>query len=253
MKAHFLTDRGQVRSHNEDSGGVFYNLGGQVLAIIADGMGGHQAGDVASQMATRLLQEKWEQTEQVSSPDVAETWVQAAVLEANTAIFQYAHEHEACYGMGTTIVIAIILDETLTIAHIGDSRAYMITDETMKQITEDHSFVNALIQSGQISKEEATYHPRKNVVLKALGTEETVSCDVRTLSLEQNDLLLLCTDGLTDKMSDEEIYTMVCSDSDLYQAGKKMVQLANERGGEDNISLVLIQHDKPEERAGEPL
>ncbi|RFA37665.1 protein phosphatase [Virgibacillus dokdonensis] len=251
MKAHFLTDRGQVRSHNEDSGGVFYNVAGQAQAIIADGMGGHQAGDVASQMATRLLQDKWEKTQQVDTPEMAEAWVKDAVQEANTAIFQHAQEHEACHGMGTTIVIAIILDDALTIAHIGDSRAYVINNEQMKQITEDHSFVNALVQSGQISKEEAVYHPRKNVVLKALGTEENVTCDVRTLSLEQNDLLLLCTDGLTDKLTDDEIYSMIYSGEELCHIGKKMIQVANERGGEDNISLVLIQHDKPEERAGE--
>ncbi|MBU5266058.1 Stp1/IreP family PP2C-type Ser/Thr phosphatase [Virgibacillus proomii] len=251
MKAHFQTDRGQVRSHNEDSGGIFYNAANQLLAVIADGMGGHQAGDVASQMATHLLQEKWEKTEGLNSPDEAETWVEKVVADVNTSVYQHAQENEECFGMGTTIVIAILLNDILTIAHIGDSRAYIISDETISQITEDHSLVNALVQSGQISKDEAAHHPRKNVVLKALGTEGSVTCDVRSLKFNLDETLLLCTDGLTDKVSDNEIYSLVQAKSELSSVGQNLIALANERGGEDNISLILIQRETPTKKVGE--
>ncbi len=247
MKAHFLTDRGLVRTHNEDSGGIFYNTSGQFLAVIADGMGGHQAGDVASQMATSLLEEKWEQSRKLHTPEATETWISNVMIEINASIFQHAQENEECHGMGTTIVVAIVIGDFMTIAHIGDSRCYFYTEEGLKQVTEDHSLVNALVQSGQISKDDAISHPRKNVVLRALGTEEEIDSDVKTLGLEEDDKLLLCTDGLTDKVLDEELFELMQTTDGLYEAGEKMIALANERGGEDNISLILFQYTAAEE------
>ncbi|GAA0422057.1 MAG: Stp1/IreP family PP2C-type Ser/Thr phosphatase [Bacillota bacterium] len=250
MKARFLTDRGQVRSHNEDSGGVFYNSSGQFLAVIADGMGGHQAGDVASQMATTLLEEKWNACDHIDSPEETENWVQNAIREINVAIYNHAQENKECYGMGTTIVIVIVIRDFMTIAHIGDSRCYKRSGDGLKQITEDHSLVNALVQSGQITKDDALSHPRKNVVLKALGTEEVIESDVMSLGLEPEDRLLLCTDGLTDKVMDKELSEIMDASTDLQEIGEKMISLANERGGEDNISLIIFQYS-PSEEAGE--
>ncbi|PAV29953.1 protein phosphatase [Virgibacillus profundi] len=250
MKGLFLTDTGQVRSHNEDSGGIFYNASGQLMAVIADGMGGHQAGDVASQMATAFLKEEWATCSKLNFPDEAEAWLTKTVMTINEKIFQHALQNEACFGMGTTIVIAICIDDIITVAHIGDSRCYILNDNGFKQITEDHSLVNALVQSGQISKDDALSHPRKNVVLKALGTEEEIDADIQTLGLEQGDKILLCTDGLTDKVLDNELLELIQSPDNINAIGEKMIELANNRGGEDNISLIIIHHD-PSPKEGE--
>ncbi|MFC3040283.1 Stp1/IreP family PP2C-type Ser/Thr phosphatase [Virgibacillus xinjiangensis] len=243
MKGTFLTNTGRVRSHNEDAGGIFHNAAGQCLAVIADGMGGHKAGDVASRMATSLLEKKWAESSLFTKPDQTEEWVAQAVEEINQAIFTKSQENKECQGMGTTIVITIFVDDFVTIAHIGDSRCYRIQDGTFKQVTEDHSLVNALVQSGQISKEEAQHHPRKNVVLKALGTESDVSADIKTLSLESGSIYFLCTDGLTDKVMDEEIADSFLSRDDLTDIGERLINVANDRGGEDNISLIILHHD----------
>lgn len=242
MRGQFLTDTGQVRGHNEDAGGIFYNAAGQFMAVIADGMGGHQAGDVASQMALKLIGEKWQESNELSSPEETKEWLVQAITDVNETVYQHAQNNEECHGMGTTIVIAVCIDDVATIAHIGDSRCYMFNEAGFQQITEDHTLVNALVQSGQISKKDAQEHPRKNVVLKALGTEDQVTADVISIGFEQGDKLLLCSDGLTDKMEDEEIAERLKQDGDLHDAAEQLINLANERGGEDNISLIIIEH-----------
>ncbi|SHF50382.1 Stp1/IreP family PP2C-type Ser/Thr phosphatase [Ornithinibacillus halophilus] len=246
MIGQFLTDRGQVRSHNEDAGGLFYNQSGQLLAIIADGMGGHQAGDVASQMATKTLEEKWMQTTTLDTPEETENWLTNVLEEANSSIYQQSLEKDECQGMGTTIVVVICNEEFITVAHIGDSRCYIQNSHGFKQITEDHSLVNALVQSGQISKVDAQLHPRKNVVLKALGTEEKVESDIQTLGWEEGDKLLLCSDGLSDKVMEEELSEYIKTIESIENTGEKLITLANQRGGEDNVSLVIVQHELAE-------
>ncbi len=246
----FLTDRGKVRTHNEDAGGIFYNESNQLLAIIADGMGGHQAGDVASQMAINAMKERWEETKRFSSPEEVETWLKKHISEVNALIYRHAQSNKECEGMGTTIVSAVCLDEHLIIAHIGDSRCYVFRQQTIEQVTEDHSLVNALVQSGQLSKDDAATHPRRNVVLRALGSEEKVNMDVQTVPLEKGIKVLLCSDGLTDKIRDEELSEIVSEDKPIEEIGRKLIDLANERGGEDNISLILLVDDAKVE-AGE--
>lgn len=247
MNGLFLTDRGKIRDHNEDSGGIFYNRDGIFLAIIADGMGGHQAGDVASQMAAAQIQEKWEKSAELFTPDEMESWLTGSILDVNKALFEHASENEACQGMGTTIVITVCTKEFITVAHVGDSRCYIANEHGFKQLTEDHSLVNALVKSGQISKEDAQHHPRKNVVLKAVGTEEQVESEIRSMEWELGDTLLLCSDGLTDKLTDDKLFELLQTQTDLQGKGQQMIDLANELGGEDNISLLLIQHDVPGE------
>lgn len=237
-----MTDRGQVRSHNEDAGGIYYNTHGQFLAIIADGMGGHQAGDVASQMATTLMQDKWQNSIKLNTPEDTEKWLGNTIAEINESIYQHAVNNEECQGMGTTLVVAICMEDYITIAHIGDSRCYLLNEDVLKQITEDHSLVNALVQSGQISKDDAHEHPRKNVVLKALGTEEHVVADVKSLGLDKGNKLLLCSDGLTDKVVDEELSGVIQLTKGMDEIGQQLIDLANDRGGEDNISLIIIHY-----------
>jgi len=243
----FLTDRGQIRSHNEDSGGIFYNQKGELLAIIADGMGGHQAGDVASGMATSLLRGRWEELVNSGGPQQVESWLANAIVEVNREIFNYGKGKEECHGMGTTIVVAICLKDFATIAHIGDSRCYLFNENGFRQVTEDHSLVNELVRVGQITKNDAEHHPRKNVLLKALGTEEHVKPDIKTIEWEAGNALLLCSDGLSNKLSEEELKAMLEKEPNLGSGGQALVNLANERGGEDNISLAMIRYEQAPE------
>lgn len=250
MKTKYLTDRGQVRKHNEDSGGVFYNPSNQLLAIIADGMGGHRAGDVASQMAVSIIQEKWQESTAFISPEQTEKWLSKTLQEVNKSIYDKALQNDAYSGMGTTIVVIISVNDFVTVAHVGDSRCYISNENGFNQVTEDHSLVNELVRSGQITADDAVYHPRKNIVLKALGTEEEVTPDVQSLSWEYGDKILLCTDGLTDKLSNEELSTFIQLDN-IQETGKQLIDVANERGGEDNISLIILYRNHSDE-VGEP-
>lgn len=252
MEAYFLTDQGQVRGHNEDSGGIYYNSSGQLLAVIADGMGGHQAGDIASEMAVSIIQQGWNESETLKAPEETEAWLADILFQVNHEIYHLASQKEEYAGMGTTIVVAINCGDFFTVAHIGDSRCYLQNSNGFKQITEDHSLVNELVRTGQISKEDAEQHPRKNIVLRALGTEENVDADIRSLSWEIGDKLLLCSDGLSDKISNEKILEFIRSEEQLEQISHSLIDLANERGGEDNISLVIIHHTPPSKVGGEP-
>lgn len=243
MEGYFLTHQGKVRSHNEDSGGIYYNTNEQILAVIADGMGGHQAGDVASEMATSIIQKRWEETKGFQNPEKAEEWLSTVISELNESIFDHALKNNECEGMGTTVVAAICTKEFITIAHIGDSRCYIFNENGFMQITEDHSLVNELIRAGQITKDDAEYHPRKNVLIKALGTEKSVAEDLQSIGWEEGNKLLLCSDGLTNKITDEELKEFIQSGKDIQEVGAEMIQLANDRGGEDNISLIILHHD----------
>lgn len=242
MKTVFLSDRGKVRQHNEDSAGVFQNLDGAILAIVADGMGGHRAGDVASSMTIQLFHDYWKQTYNMDTPKKAEQWLRGHVEIINERVYKYAFENKECQGMGTTIVVAICTKQFATIGHIGDSRCYMISEGNMSLVTEDHSLVNELVRHGEISKEDAEYHPRKHVLLRALGTEQQVTLDVKTLVIEQGDQLLLCSDGLSNKVSVEEMESMLQTDATLEKKGEQLIERANDMGGEDNITLVLVDY-----------
>lgn len=242
LNGYSLSDKGKVRSHNEDSVGLFVNSNRQQLAVIADGMGGHNAGDVASGMVSSLLKEKWHESEKINLPENAESWLLQTIVDINNKVFAYAQDHSECAGMGTTVVAAICTNDFVTIAHIGDSRCYLYNEQGFKQITEDHSLVNELVRSGQISKDDAEYHPRKNVLLKALGTELDVQADVQTIGWEKGDKLLLCSDGLSNKVTDVELEDFLSDSRSLEDLAVALVHLANDRGGEDNISLALLHY-----------
>lgn len=242
MKAVFMTDRGKVRQHNEDNGGVFFNVSGQKIAIVADGMGGHRAGDVASHLTIMKLKEKWEETNGIQSAEQAENWLRENIKLVNLDVFQHAQNHLECEGMGTTIVAVILTELFSTIAHIGDSRCYILNESGFSQITEDHSLVNELVRTGQISKEDAENHPRKNVLTRALGTEVFVDMDIKTIVFEEGDFLLLCSDGLSNKVHEHEMASTLKSEKTIEDKAATLIELANEYGGEDNISLVIIEH-----------
>ncbi|MGM9986567.1 MAG: Stp1/IreP family PP2C-type Ser/Thr phosphatase [Bacillaceae bacterium] len=244
MRAYSLSDKGKVRLHNEDSVGIYLNKIHQLLAIVADGMGGHRAGDIASSMAISLIGEAWRNAEEIHTPAEAEAWLLKEIKHVNKQLLQYSLENEDCQGMGTTVVISICVEAFTTIAHVGDSRCYAMMNGEFSQVTEDHSLVNELVRSGHISREDAEFHPRKNVLLRAIGTEEHVDIDVRSLEWEENDVLLLCSDGLSNKISTEEMLAILQTEETLESKASVMIQKANELGGEDNITLVLIDHDE---------
>ncbi|WP_080874801.1 Stp1/IreP family PP2C-type Ser/Thr phosphatase [Oceanobacillus timonensis] len=252
MKGLFLTHCGQVRNHNEDAGGIFENKSAQPIAVIADGMGGHQAGDVASMLAVENIKNKWEETEQIENAEDIKQWFQNIIRETNAQIFHKAQENKQLEGMGTTLVAAVMIRNSLIIAHIGDSRLYIARGGQMEQLTEDHSFVNELVKRGEITEGDAEVHPYKNYIIRALGTDAEVDTDVRTLTWQVGDRLLLCSDGLSDKMSQSELAQFITSDKEMGEIGQQLIDLANQRGGEDNISLILMAHDGSDSEAGEP-
>ncbi len=244
MVAIFKTDKGKVRRHNEDNGGVFKNKQGHLLAIVADGMGGHKAGEVASEIAVNHLHEQWDKIDHEPTPEWAEQWMKENVTDVNQLIFDRSTENVDYEGMGTTIVAAICTPLFATISNIGDSRCYVMNDHGYEQITDDHSLVNELIKTGQISPKDAEQHPRKNVLLKAVGTESKIEIDIKTITFEAGDQLLLCSDGLSNKVTKEEMESILQENSSLEEKADQLIALANEYGGEDNISLAIVQHNE---------
>ncbi|MER0466243.1 protein-serine/threonine phosphatase PrpC [Bacillus cabrialesii subsp. cabrialesii] len=236
------TDTGKIRQHNEDDAGIFKGKDEFLLAVVADGMGGHLAGDVASKMAVKAMGEKWNEAEAIpAAPAACEEWLIEQILAVNSKIYDHAQAHEECQGMGTTIVCALFTGKTVSVAHIGDSRCYLLQDNDFIQVTEDHSLVNELVRTGEISREDAEHHPRKNVLTKALGTDQSVSIDTRSFDIEPGDKLLLCSDGLTNKVEGTELKDILQSDSAPQEKVNLLVDKANQNGGEDNITAVLLE------------
>ncbi|MDE5413016.1 Stp1/IreP family PP2C-type Ser/Thr phosphatase [Alkalihalobacterium chitinilyticum] len=249
MKFAFNSNVGKVRPHNEDSGGIFLHPNGAVLAVVADGMGGHQAGDVASQMTSDLLKEKWLRTAELSKPTDIEQWLNEAIQDVNEKLFLHSKEHRECQGMGTTVVIAVCTEELVSIGHVGDSRGYLQNNCGFQQKTSDHSLVNELVRTGQITEEQAEHHPRKNVLLRALGTEPTIKMDIETIDWEEGNTIILCSDGLSNKVTDNEIEDILRLNDNVNQKVDKLINLANDRGGEDNITVAIVHysHDRQEQ------
>jgi PPM family protein phosphatase len=248
VKAVFRTDKGRIRSNNEDNGGTFVNKDGHYLAIVADGMGGHLAGEVASGMTITLLKELWEKTEGMKTAEEAEKWLKDSILQVNKSLFEHSLLNQECEGMGTTIEAVIATEDFTSIAHVGDSRCYILNDVGFKQLTDDHTLVNELVRTGQITKEDAEHHPRKNVILRALGTEQDVKIDTKTIIFEEGDYLLLCSDGLSNKVSDEEMVNALQSEVSLEEKAAALIDLANQYGGEDNITLIILEFNDINER-----
>lgn len=246
MKYFSKSDIGLVRSKNEDSLVVLQNHG-MTLAVIADGMGGHLGGQKASNLAIEAIQTAWENVQQAFLPVEAENWIQETIAVANETIFNYSHENAEFEGMGTTVVLALISSENATIGNIGDSRCYLFANSELSQITEDHSFINFLIKSGEITVEDAEHHPRKNVLTRALGTNEKVEIDLKTIQLENASILLLCSDGLYGKVNIDFLVEHLMNDTSLEEKANQYIEEAKNNGGEDNISVIILQGPESEE------
>jgi protein phosphatase len=234
-RTYALSDPGRRRRRNEDS----YVVSPPIFAV-ADGMGGAQAGELASRLAVEAMGE-----EQESS---GEERLAILIREANRRIFARAHEDAAASGMGTTMTAALVgEDGTVTIGHVGDSRAYLLRGDRIEQLTQDHSLVAELVRSGRLSAEEAESHPQRSVITRALGTDPEVEVDVFTVQAEPGDLFMLCSDGLTTMVDDEEIrQTLAQGRQDLEGAARELISRANRGGGEDNITVIFFELDEGE-------
>lgn len=240
MEIRYQTDVGKRRNTNQDFAAVFTNKKEITLAILADGMGGHRAGDVASQLAVNELGNAWNATE-ITDSEKATQWLIQHIQKVNDQIHEKGQENAELNGMGTTIVAVALIADQFALANVGDSRAYLLRDHSLIQLTEDHSLVNELVKSGQISKEIAANHPRRNVLTRSVGMPSTVEVDVATHYFAESDYLLLCSDGLTNMLADQEIAQIIEESSSLESAVEQLIADANNRGGVDNITVLLIK------------
>ncbi|MGG6310080.1 Stp1/IreP family PP2C-type Ser/Thr phosphatase [Paenibacillus macerans] len=245
IKTVYVSDVGRVRSVNEDCTWVARLEQGYTLGIVADGMGGHQAGEIASRLAVDTITHDLEALPAGLPATACGEELKKAILHANEVVFRKASEHTEYHSMGTTVVAAILADREGMIAHIGDSRAYKFHQGELVQLTDDHSLVNELLKNKQISEEEANVHPHRNVVTRALGTDERVEVDMNQVTLEPGDMLLLCSDGLSNYVKPEQMtLTLGADDLNLNDRADRLLQLALRAGGDDNISVALLeQHE----------
>jgi protein phosphatase len=230
-----LTDPGRIRRRNEDA-----FICSPPLFAVADGMGGAQAGEIASRIATAAFREP-----RAADLD-PEARLRSIIQEANRRIYARAASDPTVSGMGTTVTAALLADEQLALGHVGDSRAYRIRDGKLEQLTQDHSLVADLVRSGRLTPEEAQLHPQRSVITRALGTDAAVTIDSSTVDARAGDVFLLCSDGLTAMLDDATVLDTVSSAPDLEQATRSLVQLANRKGGEDNITVVLFSIEEGE-------
>jgi protein phosphatase len=235
------TDPGRKRLRNEDA----FVLAPPLFAV-ADGMGGAQAGEVASKLAAAALEE--------TDPGAlgGEERIVSLVNEANRRVHERSNSDPATSGMGTTMTVALVEGSHVAFGHVGDSRAYLFRDGKIGQLTEDHSLVNELLKSGKLSPKEADRHPQRSVITRAVGTDPDVDVDTFTIEAKEGDIFLLCSDGLTDMVDDEAIHAALQkSREDLEQAARTLVEAANRGGGEDNITVVAFEMAPGEDDAGE--
>ncbi len=243
MKTFYLTDTGKVRSHNEDSVTILKNASGEYLMVVADGMGGHRKGEVASSMVIAALGARFNKISSIGSKLDAVNWLNDSVSEINKSILEYASVNPDSTGMGTTVVVALLTHDYLIFGNIGDSSGFVLKNGTLHKVTKDHTLVNLLVQAGNLTEEEAKFHPKKNVLMKALGAAEKCELDIFDV-IEFNttvDGILLCSDGLTNMLTNEQI-EKVLNDSELEIEEKisKLIRKCNARGGTDNISIAYM-------------
>lgn len=240
MEYSYITDPGRVREQNEDSVIVVENESGEVLLIVADGMGGHSGGEIASNIAVTQISNQFIKKDKIGTKEDAIAWLQEVVSEANYAIYKYTSVNNESAGMGTTIVCALLTDDYLLFGNIGDSSGYVLKDKKLYKITADHTLVNLLVKSGELTEEEAKDHPRKNVLMRALGANTTVEMDIFDIETDVEGIFL-CSDGLTNMLSNEQIEKVLGEKLEVEALLQKLVYKANNRGGNDNISIAYLK------------
>lgn len=238
LKAYGMKDVGRCRSINQDYIFISEKPVGNLpnLFLVADGMGGHKAGDLASEYTVSMVREAVEKSMRTIPMQI----LRGAFRYANQKLMEKAKESEAYAGMGTTLVAATVVDDTVYVVNVGDSRLYKI-GATMEQITEDHSLVEEMVRMGEISKEEARNHPKKNIITRAMGVMEEVEPDYFDTRLEQGECLLLCSDGLSNMVEDSQMKAILEQEKELPDRVQELINTANANGGEDNIAVVVVE------------
>ncbi len=245
MKAYYLSDTGKVRTHNEDSVMIIKNLSGEYLMVVADGMGGHKAGEVASSIVVNGLTEKFKNLETVGDKENAVSWIRENVGLLNDDIFKYTDEFPESKGMGTTLVLAVVTDKYILFGNVGDSSGFVMKDKVLYKVTKDHTLVNLLVETGELTKEEAINHPRKNVLMRALGANNPIDVDIFDVDMK-SDAILLCSDGLTNMLTFDQIQKVLNSDLTMEEKIVKLIKKSNLRGGTDNVSIAYLEKESGE-------
>lgn len=240
MKTFYLTDSGKVRAHNEDSVIITKNQSGDYLMAVADGMGGHSAGEIASSIVISHISKCFNESFCNMEKSKAVEWIREMAKEVNELIFDYVDNHPESKGMGTTVVLAIITTDYVLIGNIGDSSGFVIKDQKLHKVTYDHTLVNLLIKAGELTEEEAKDHPKKNVLMRALGANNPIDIDIYDCDMDITSILL-CSDGLTSMLDNDQIEKVLVSDQEIEEKVIKLIRKSNNRGGLDNISIAYLE------------
>jgi len=247
VKTFYLTDPGKLRSHNEDSVTIIRNSSNECLMIVADGMGGHRAGEVASSLAVTHLGSRFSKLATVGAEQDAFSWIKENIQEVNSNILKYSQERENTSGMGTTIVLALLTKDFLVFGNIGDSSGYVLKGKKLYKVTKDHTLVNLLVESGDLTEEEAAFHPKKNVLMRALGAGPKQDIDLFKIIDPDIEGILLCSDGLTTMLTKDQIEkVLVDKELTIEEKVEKLVMKSNVRGGTDNISIAYLAKESGE-------
>lgn len=239
MDMTILTDVGQRRTNNQDYANQYKNKAGKSMVFLADGMGGHRAGNIASEMAVTDLGAAWVATE-ISTINEVREWFAEYLEKENQQIHRIGQDEEH-KGMGTTLEAVAIIDDQVLFAHVGDSRIGLVRNGEYHQLTSDHSLVNALLKAGQITEEEAAHHPQRNIITQSIGQKDELQPDFGMVTVEAGDFIVINSDGLTNMISGDEIRDIVVSDLSVEEKAKTLIRFANNAGGLDNITVVLIR------------
>lgn len=239
MEISILTDVGQRRTNNQDYANQYKNKAGKSMVFLADGMGGHRAGNIASEMAVTDLGAAWVATE-ISTINEVREWFAEYLEKENQQIHRIGQDEEH-KGMGTTLEAVAVIDDQVLFAHVGDSRIGLVRNGEYHQLTSDHSLVNALLKAGQITEEEAAHHPQRNIITQSIGQKDELQPDFGMVTVESGDFIVINSDGLTNMISGDEIRDIVVSDLSIEEKAKTLIRFANNAGGLDNITVVLIR------------
>ena len=242
MQTFYMTDAGKVRTHNEDNVIILNNKNNEFILAVADGMGGHKAGEVASNIAIEYIRESFEKLETLGKKEDAIDYLRHIVKEINNKIFDYTKNHPESKGMGTTLVIAVKTDDYILYGNIGDSSGYVMKNGLLHKITKDHTLVNLLVSTGELTPEQAKFHPRKNLLTRALGANDPIEIDIFDVDTNVSGLFL-CSDGLTNMVADDQIEKVLNNKSSIEEQVEKLIKKSNMRGGTDNISIAYLKKE----------
>ena len=242
MQTFYMTDAGKVRTHNEDNVIILNNNNNEFILAVADGMGGHKAGEVASSIVVNGLTDKFKVLDTIGEKQDAVNWIRSKAEELNEDIFKYTEEFKESKGMGTTLVLAVVTKDYILFGNVGDSSGFVMKKNSLYKVTKDHTLVNLLVETGELTKEEAQNHPRKNVLMRALGANNPIDVDIFDVDIN-SDAILLCSDGLTNMLSVGQIERVLNSDLGIEEKIVKLIKKSNLRGGTDNVSIAYLEMD----------